>query len=301
MTAAIGTPTRTVTLANGSVVAALGQGTWYIGDSRSTHDSEALALREGAAQGMTLIDTAEMYGNGRSERLIGDALAGHLLDAPDAEPLDRDQLHIVSKVLPNHAGEPDIFYSCDDSLEALGTDHLDLYLLHWRGGVPLRETVRCMEELVEEGKIGAWGVSNFDTDDMEELWRIPEGRHCQVNEVLYHPGSRGIEYDLLPWMREHDVALMAYCPLAQAGTLRRGLFSSPELAEVARRHGAAVPQVILAWDIRDGHTIAIPKSSTPEHATENAAAARIELDDDDLALISRAWSAPSHKVPLDVQ
>ena len=136
---------------------------------------------------------------------------------------------------------------------------------------------------------------------MEELWRIPEGRHCQVNQVLYHPGSRGIEFDLLPWMRTHDVALMAYCPLAQAGTLRRGLFASPELAEVARRHNATVAQVILAWDVRDGHTIAIPKASTPEHARENAAAANIELDADDLALISRAWPAPGHKVPLDVQ
>ena len=301
MSAQIGTPARTVTLADGSVVSALGQGTWYVGDRRDTHDSEALALRAGAAAGSTLVDTAEMYGNGRSERLVGDALAGRLLDSPDAAPLDRDQLFLVSKVLPNHAGEPDIFYSCGDSLEALGTDRLDLYLLHWRGGVPLRETVRCMEELVEEGKIGAWGVSNFDTDDMEELWRIPEGRHCQVNQVLYHPGSRGIEFDLLPWMRAHDVTLMAYCPLAQAGSLRRGLFASPELAEVARRHDATVPQVILAWDVRDGHTIAIPKASTPEHARENAEAAHIELDADDLALISRAWPAPSHKVPLDVQ
>ena len=301
MKASTSIPKRTVTLANGSVVSALGQGTWYVGDHRDTHDSEALALRAGAAAGSTLIDTAEMYGNGRSERHVGDALAGRLLDAPDAEPLDRDRLFLVSKVLPSHAGEPDIFYSCDDSLEALGTDHLDLYLLHWRGGVPLRETVRCMEQLVEEGKIGAWGVSNFDTDDMEELWRIPEGRHCQVNQVLYHPGSRGIEFDLLPWMRTHDVALMAYCPLAQAGTLRRGLFASPELAEVARRHNATVAQVILAWDVRDGHTIAIPKASTPEHARENAAAANIELDADDLALISRAWPAPGHKVPLDVQ
>ena len=294
-------PARTVTLANGNVVSALGQGTWHVGDRRDTHDSEALALRAGVAAGSTLIDTAEMYGNGRSERLVGDALAGRLLDAPDAAPLEHDRVFLVSKVLPNHAGEPDIFSSCDDSLEALGTDHLDLYLLHWRGGVPLRETVRCMEQLVEEGKIGAWGVSNFDTDDMEELWRIPEGRRCQVNQVLYHPGSRGIEYDLLPWMHAHDVALMAYCPLAQAGTLRRGLFESPELAEVARRHNASVAQVTLAWDIRDGHTIAIPKSSTPEHARENAAAANIELDADDLALISRAWPAPGHKVPLDVQ
>jgi diketogulonate reductase-like aldo/keto reductase len=158
-----------------------------------------------------------------------------------------------------------------------------------------------MEELVEHGKIGAWGVSNFDVDDMEELWRIPDGQHCQVNQVLYHPASRGIEFNLLPWMRSHDVALMAYRPLAQAGSLRRGLFSSPELTAVAQRHEATVPQVILAWDVRDGHTVAIPKSCTPEHARENAAAANIQLDTEDLALIDKAWPAPSRKVPLDIQ
>ena len=300
---------HTVTLANGTTVPALGQGTWYIGDSKSTHDEEALALRAGVTAGMTLIDTAEMYGNGRSERLVGDALAsesvtGSALIQPDGHalaPLDRDEIFLVSKVLPTNAGDPDIFNSLEDTLDNLGVDHLDLYLLHWRGGIPLRETVRCMEQLVEEGKIGAWGVSNFDTDDMEELWRIPEGRNCQVNQVLYHPASRGIEYDLLPWMREHGVALMAYCPLAQAGTLRRGLFQSPELAEVARRHNATIPQVILAWDIRDGNSIAIPKSSTSAHTQENAAADAIELTDEDLALISRAYPAPNHKMPLDME
>lgn len=290
-----------VTLANGCTVPALGQGTWYIGDSEATHDNEAKALRAGVDAGMTLIDTAEMYGYGRSERLIGDALAGNFLDEPNQDALKREELFLVSKVLPSNAGDPDLFYSLDDSLEALGTDYLDLYLLHWMGSVPLRETVRCLEQAKEEGKIGAWGVSNFDIDEMEELWRIPEGRNCQVNQVLYHPASRGIEYSLLPWMREHNVALMAYCPLAQAGSLRRGLFNSPELAEVAKKHNATIPQVILAWDIRDGNTIAIPKSSTPDHTLENAGADGIELDDEDLALISHAWPAPNHKMPLDIQ
>ena len=300
---------HTVELACGARAPALGQGTWYLGDSAVTHDNEAHALRTGVAAGMTLIDTAEMYGNGRSERLVGDAIAGidvngdALLeeDGSEAASLDRSRHFVVSKVLPSNAGDPEIFRSCDDTLDNLGVDHLDLYLLHWRGGVPLRETVRCMEELVEEGKIGAWGVSNFDTDDMEELWRIPEGRHCQVNQVLYNPSSRGTEYDLLPWMRSHGVALMAYCPLAQAGTLRRGLFSSPELAEVARRHNASVAQVMLAWDIRDGNTIAIPRTGRAAHARENAAADAIELTDDDLSLISHAWPAPGHKVPLDME
>ena len=298
-----------VTLANGDRVPALGQGTWYLGDSRATHDREAAALRAGVAAGMTLIDTAEMYGNGRSERLVGDALDGtsaeggqlREADGSRARALDREELYIVSKVLPSNAGDPDIFESCDATLDNLGVDYLDLYLLHWRGMVPLAETVSCMEELVAEGKIRAWGVSNFDTDDMEDLWRVPGGQNCQVNQVLYHPGSRGIEYDLLPWMRERGVALMAYCPLAQAGTLRGRLFRSPEIAEVARRHGATVPQVILAWDIRGGDTIAIPRSSRPEHARENAAADRIELTDEDLALISRAFPAPSYKMPLDME
>ncbi len=298
-----------VELSNGMVVPALGQGTWYLGDSPATHDREALALRAGVQAGMTLIDTAEMYGNGRSERLVGDAIAGvdvdgePLRDSEDVEasPLDRDKLFLVSKVLPNNAGDPDIFRSCDDTLENLGVDHLDLYLLHWRGNVPLRETVRCMEQLVDEGKIGAWGVSNFDTDDMEELWAIPEGRRCQVNQVLYNPSSRGTEYDLLPWMSEHGVALMAYCPLAQAGTLRRGLMDCPQIHEVARRHDATVEQVILAWDIRDGNTIAIPRTGRSDHALANASADKIELSDDDIAVIAQAWPKPNHKMPLDIE
>lgn len=296
-------------LPNGSTVPALGQGTWYLGDSTNTHDREARALRAGVAAGMTLIDTAEMYGEGKSKRLVGDAIAGinacegHLLeeDGSVAKPLDRSKLFLVSKVLPENAGAPEIFRSCNTTLKNLRTDYLDLYLLHWIEDVPLAETVRCMEQLVEEGKIRAWGVSNLDTDEMEELWSIPGGCHCQVNQVLYNPSSRGIEYDLLPWMREHGVALMAYCPLAQAGTLRQGLFESPQIAEVARRHNASVAQVILAWDIRDGSTIAIPRTGQAQHALENAAADEIELTQEDIALIDQAWPAPTHKVPLDME
>ena len=280
-----------VTLADGRIVPALGQGTWYLGDSAATHDREVEALRRGVEAGMTLIDTAEMYGGGRSERMVGDAIAG----------MRRDGLFLVSKVLPSNAGRRDIFHSCDETLRRLGTDYLDLYLLHWRGNVPLAETVECMERLVRDGKIRAWGVSNFDTDDMEELWRIPEGRHCLVNQVLYNPSSRGIEYDLLGWMNGHDVKLMAYCPIAQAGTLRRGLFDSPQLIEVARHHHATVPQVILAWDIRNGNTIAIPRTGKSAHTLENAQADAITLSDEDLALIDQAWPAPNHKVPLDME
>lgn len=280
-----------VTLSSGAVVPALGQGTWYLGDSASTREQEIQALRAGIDAGMTLIDTAEMYGNGRSERLVGAAIQG----------IARERLFLVSKVLPSNAGRSRIFESCENSLKRLGTDYLDLYLLHWRGMVPLSETVACMEELKKQGKIRAWGVSNFDTDDMEELWNIKNGSHCQVNQVLYHVGSRGTEYSLLPWMRSHDTALMAYCPLAQAGSLRRGLMENATLKRIAEEHHASVAQIMLAWAIRDGNTIAIPKSGHVSHTLENAGADKINLTEQNLADIDAAYAPPRRKEPLDIQ
>ena len=186
-------------------------------------------------------------------------------------------------------------------MKRMGVEYLDLYLLHWRGSVPLAETVRCLEQLKELGKIKNWGVSNFDIGDMEELWRIPGGRNCQVNQVLYHMGSRGIEYSLLPWMREHRVALMAYCPLAQGGALRRGLLTDPAVLAVAEKHRASPIQVLLAWCIRDGHTIASPRTGHPDHTSENAGANALLLDEEDLALIDRQYAPPTRKMPLDEQ
>ena len=280
-----------VKLKNGAEVPALGLGTWYLGDDADRRAREIAALRTGIEKGMTLIDTAEMYGGGRSERLVGEAIKG----------TERARLFIVSKVLPDNAGRRGIFRSCEESLQRLGTDYLDLYLLHWRGSVPLAETVECMEKLERDGLIRGWGVSNFDTDDMEELRRVKGGDGCLVNQVLYHAASRGIEYSLLPQMREHGVALMAYCPLAQGGSLRRGLFRSRALNDIAARRGATVAQILLAWAIRDGNTVAMPRSSSPEHTAENAGADTIELTADELAAIDREFAPPRRKEPLDIQ
>ena len=280
-----------VKLKNGAEVPALGLGTWYLGDDAGRRAREIAALRTGIEKGMTLIDTAEMYGGGRSERLVGEAIKG----------TERGRLFIVSKVLPNNAGRRGIFRSCEESLQRLGTDYLDLYLLHWRGSVPLAETVECMEKLERDGMIRGWGVSNFDTDDMEELRRVKGGDGCLVNQVLYHAASRGIEYSLLPQMRERGVALMAYCPLAQGGSLRRGLFRSRVLNDIAARRGATVAQILLAWTIRGGNVIAIPRSSSPEHTAENAGADAIELTAEELAAIDREFAPPRRKEPLDIQ
>lgn len=284
---------RTVKLPDGTLVPAIGQGTWYMGDDPARRASEIEALRTGVACGMTLIDTAEMYGEGAAERLVGEAIA----------PLDRDGLFLVSKVYPHNAGRAHIFDSCRASLDRLGTGALDLYLLHWRGDVPLAETVACMEELRAEGLIRRWGVSNFDVADMQELMSVPGGDACAVNQVLYHLGSRGIEFDLAPWQAARGIPLMAYCPLAQAGRLARarGLLQDPSVAEVAARHDATPAQVLLAFAIRSGDVVAIPKAAAPEHACDNAAALDLRLTRDDLALLDRRFPAPARKTPLDME
>lgn len=285
------TLTHQVTLKNGRRVPAIGQGTWYLGDRTETRAREIEAIEAGIDAGLTLIDTAEMYGNGRSEDLVGEAI----------RPFKRENLFLVSKVLPENAGRRSMRHSLEQSMKRLGTDYLDLYLYHWRGSIPLRETVACLDKLKEEGLIRDWGVSNFDIDDMEELAGLDTKRHCQVNQVLYHTGSRGIEFSLLPWMRKHEVALMSYCPLAQGGTLKRHLMENPTLKKLAEKYDATVAQIMLAWNIRNGHTIAIPRSSRKEHTLENAAADQIELTKEDLAAIDRAFPKPTKKEWLDMQ
>ena len=288
---------RTVRLSDGSEAPALGQGTWHMGERPEREAEERAALVAGLEAGATLIDTAEMYGEGASEELVGRALA-------DAEcvGIAREQVFVVSKVYPWNAGGVRLRKSCEASLRRLGTDYLDLYLLHWPGDVPLEEIVAGMEGLRERGLIRRWGVSNFDVDRMRELWRVPGGQACAVNQVLYHVASRGVEFDLLPWMRAHDVAAMAYCPLAEAGALSGGILDDPLLAKIARTHGADVTpaQVLLAFVLRDGNTIAIPKAGRAAHARENAAAAGLVLTEAELAALDDAWPAPTCPMPLDV-
>lgn len=280
-----------VILPDGTHVPALGQGTWYMGDDPARRAQEIETLRTGIACGMTLIDTAEMYGEGAAERLVGAAIEGY----------DRESLFLVSKVYPHKADRAHIFASCEASLARLGTDYLDLYLLHWREDVPLAETVECMEELQRRGLIRRWGVSNFDVADMEDLMHVPGGSACATNQVLYHLGSRGIEFDLLPWQREHGIPTMAYCPLAQGGRLTRGLLDDATVRDIAALHDATSAQVLLAFAIREGDVIAIPKASTPAHARDNAEAARLNLSTEDIARLSQRFPAPTEKVPLDME
>ena len=280
-----------VKLSSGASVPALGQGTWYLGDSAETHAREVEALHAGIEAGMTLIDTAENYGDGRSERLVGEAIRSY----------DRTKLFLVSKIMPSNAYGTRLMESLDRSLSHLGTDYLDLYLYHWRGSHPLADMVAAMEKARASGKIRAWGVSNLDTADMEELWAVDGGANCAVNQVLYHMGSRGIDYSLLPWMRAHGVALMAYCPLAQAGRLSCDLLGSSVLKEIAEKYGATPAQIALAWAMRDGNTIAIPRTGRKEHAVSNAGADTFDLTAEDCAAIDRAFPPPTRKEPLHIE
>lgn len=279
-----------ITLPDGTQFPKLGQGTWYLGDDPSRRAQEIEALRTGIACGMTLIDSAEMYGGGRAESLVGEAIQG----------IPRESLILVSKVYPHHAGRADIFDCCDASIRRMQADYLDLYLLHWRGSIPLSETVSCMEELVKQGKIRHWGVSNFDVDDMEELFRVKNGNHCAVNQVLYHLASRGVEYDLLPWMQQRHIPLMAYCPVAQGGSLRRGMLEHPTVVELAKRHSAAPIQILLAFVLSRPGVFAIPRTGKPEHAKQNAEAAMIQLSKEELHQLDHAFPPPSRKVYLDI-
>ncbi|WP_052365264.1 aldo/keto reductase [Halotalea alkalilenta] len=272
---------------------AIGQGTWHMGEGLYSQEEEVEALRRGLDLGLKLIDTAEMYADGRAEEIVGRALAGR-----------RDEAYLVSKALPSHAGRDAVVRACERSLARLGTDRLDLYLLHWRGGTSLEETLEGFERLVEDGKILRYGVSNFDVDDIDELAALPGGERCATNQVLYHLGSRGIEYALLPRMRELKMPTMAYCPVAQGGVSSRALREHPEVKAIAGARGISPTQLLLAWTIRprDGlrDILAIPKAVQPSHLAENAQSLEIELSEAELARLDRAFTPPQRKEPLDI-
>ncbi len=274
----------TVAFPDGTAVPGLGLGTWTMGEHRARVARETKALTLGLDLGMTLIDTAEMYGEGGAEKVVASAIAGR-----------RNEVFVVSKVYPHNGGRKSAVSACDRSLLRLGTDRLDLYLLHWRGSIPLAETVEAFERLRAAGKILRWGVSNFDVGDMNELFAIPEGQRCATNQVLYHLGQRGVEWDLLPWMRERKLPLMAYSPLGQGALLR-----DARLAALAKDFGVAPAEVALAWLRRIRDVIAIPASADPDHIRANRSAEDVRLDARAWAAIDAAFPPPSNRTPLAV-
>jgi diketogulonate reductase-like aldo/keto reductase len=266
--------TPSVQLPDGTRVPALGQGSWHLAQGRHPASEEEDALRTGIALGLTLIDTAEIYGDGRAEQLIGRVIAGQ-----------RDKVFLVSKVWPSHATAIGIREACTASLARLGTDYLDLYLLHWRRGVPdLGVVVQTFDSLRAEGRIRRWGVSNFGVADMEDLYRVPGGDACATNQVRYNLLDRGIERDLLPWCDQHRLPIMAYSPLGRGGDLLR----NPALVRVAERHQSSPAAIALAWTIRSGHVIAIPESGSSAHVRQNASALTLRLTSQDVDELNRA-------------
>jgi diketogulonate reductase-like aldo/keto reductase len=274
---------KTVTLPGGERVPALGLGTWRMGENSTKQGQEIAILRQGLDLGLTLIDTAEMYGEGGAEEVVAKAVAGR-----------RDKVFIVSKVYPHNASRDGVIAACDRSLARLATEAIDLYLLHWRGSYPLTETVEAFERLKRDGKIRYWGVSNFDVSDMAELLALEAGRLCAANQVKYHLGQRGIEWQLLPQMQERAIPVMAYSPLSQGELLR-----DATLARIARRRGTAAASVGLAWVLRHDGLIAIPKTADPDHLTE-IASLDVTLDDEDLAELDAAFPPPKHPLPLSI-
>ena len=275
---------KTVTLPSGESVPALGQGAWNIGDDAATRTAEIATLRRGIDLGLTLIDTAEMYGGGRSEQLIAEAVAGR-----------RDEVFIVSKVLPNNASRRGTVAACERSLKNLNTDRIDLYLLHWRGSVPFAETLEALTALQRAGKIRHYGVSNLDLIEMKEWWKTPGGDALATNQLLYNLSRRGIEGDLLPWLRERRVPVMAYSPLEQAR-----LFRNMRFAALAKASGITPAQLALAWLLAQDDVIVIPKCSAPARVEENAAAREINLTAAQLAELDGIFPPPKGACALEM-
>ncbi len=280
-------PIRTTALPGGEEVPVLGQGTWRMGEGQKDRKTEVAALRTGIELDMTLIDTAEMYADGGAEEVVGEAIKGQ-----------RDDIFLVSKFYPQNATPEKMRAACERSLKRLGTDRIDLYLLHWRGSVPLARTLEGLLGLLDAGKIRFAGVSNFDIDDLQELSGLAGFEKIVADQVLYNLVRRGAELDLIPWLRKRHRPTIAYSPIEE------GLLTNPQhhaLAEVAKRHDTTASAVALAWVVREDGVIAIPKSSNPSHVRENRAAAELKLTKGDLALLGEAFPAPSEPIPLETR
>jgi diketogulonate reductase-like aldo/keto reductase len=276
---------KTVIFPDGKRVPALGQGTWRMGESKSARASEIAALRLGIALGMSLIDTAEMYGDGGAEEIVAEAIHGQ-----------REGIFVVTKVYPHNASRSELPKACQRSLKRLRIDAIDLYLLHWRERTPLEEIVDAFEKLRAAGKIKRWGVSNFDLDDMEELLSLEDGSNCAANQVLYNLQNREIEFDLLPWSHTYKIPIMAYSPVGHSGQLLRNAL----LQRIAQSHDATPAQIALAWVLRQPGVIAIPKASNEKHVRENAPSIDIKLTKEDLAALDEEFPPPKSKRPLPI-
>ncbi len=276
-------------LPDGTTMPRLGQETWMMGEAEEKRQEEINALKYGLNLGMKLIDSAEMYADGIAETITGEAIRS----------VNRADVFLVSKVLPENSGENRIFQSCEKSLRCMGVETLDLYLLHWRENADLSQVAYCMEMLIQKGKIKRWGVSNFDTDDMEDLWKVADGKNCAINQVLYNLGSRGIEFDLMPWQRERKIPFMAYCPVAQGGSLREEMLNNKYVLEVAKQHDATPIQILLSFVLRHDDMAAIPKAVRREHVEQNAAVKNIRLSEDDIECLSKGFPVPTRKMPME--
>lgn len=285
-----------ILLPDGSTMSKLGQGTWQMGEDDEKLQREVDGLKHGIEMGIDLIDTAEMYADGKAENIVGNAITD----------FDREKVYLLSKVYPENANRHRIYSSVQRSLKLMGTDYLDMYLLHWREDADLAEVVYCMEDLKDKGYIKRWGVSNFDVEDMEDLWKVADGKNCAINQVLYNLGSRGIEYDLMPWQREHGVPFIAYGPVGQAGAQvtqdgvsKAALMGDKNVNAVAKRHNASVVQILLAFVLKEKDMVAIPKAVGFDHIDENAAALALALTEEDLEQLSESFPAPTRKILME--
>lgn len=272
-------------------VPAIGIGTWHMGSYQTKQNEDVSTIQAGINAGARLIDTAEMYGSGDSETIVGKAL----------KPYKRENLFLISKILPSNASKNKMEAHLDASLDRLNTDYLDLYLYHWRGGTPLEETASELQRLKEKGKIKAWGVSNFDINDLKELWRLDIGPRVSAVEDLYNLENRGIDFDVKQWLLSHHLPLIAYSPLGgKNNALNTKMLENKNVLKVADNHHVTPRQILLAWVIRNNHTIAIPQTGNPKHIKDNVSAAKIKLSKDEISLIEKDYPQPNHKIPLQI-